>query len=377
MEVRAPDTYALQEEEVEWKLSPVMRVALKAVFSDTMEEFAMVHKAASCGALVLQTLPAEEDSNAEKNSDTLIKELNRIFFETLVRFERCRREDYIALADGSFRKLSEEESTLRTFLEEVKKMIDVFQILEREIDVWGTFKSLRMQCDDKQTVVNMPLDMAKTIMDKDQMIKFMHEKICQTEKHFENQRMLYDEVIRRLKHEWQEARQLEQMSYKYLKASYRQRADLYSIRCDEETGALTDSAHNFRQRLNTEKRLVNETSSCLFAELDLQTNHLKYIQSLAKVEDLTSELDALTASLEKLRKDHESLKAEYAKCEQVVLDYRTAEEKRRLEEELNQKTLVAIFQVQAWWRAIIVLRGIKALQLSRAVPQPVFVEKFD
>ncbi|KAL5968816.1 hypothetical protein TSMEX_003448 [Taenia solium] len=365
MEVLSPDAHPHREELVEWKLSPVMRVALKAVFSDTVEELAMVHKAASCGASVLQTLPAEEDSNAEKNSDTLIKELNRIFFETLVRFERCRREDYIALADGSFRKLSEEESTLRTFLEEVEKVIDAFQILGREVDIYGTFKSLRMQCDDKQAVVDMPLDLAKTIMDKDQMIKFMHEKIYQTEKHFENQRLFYDEVIRRLKHEWQEARQLTQMYYKYLKASYRQRADLYSIMCDEKTRALIDSAHDLRQRLNTEKRLINETSSCLFAELDLQTNHLKYIQSLTTVEDLTSELDAMTASLEKLCKDHEKLKLEYAQCEQVVLDFKTAEEKRRLEEEINQKTLVAIFQVQAWWRAIIVLRGIKIKSKKR------------
>ncbi|EUB59775.1 hypothetical protein ECG_07520 [Echinococcus granulosus] len=367
MEILPPDSRP-QHEEVEWKLSPIMRVALKAVFSDTVEEFSMIHKAASCGASVLQTLP-EGEEGVEKNSDTLIKELNRIFFETLVRFERCRQEDYIALPDGSFRKLNEEESNLRTFLEEVKRVIDIFQILEREIDVWGTFKSLRMHCDDKQAIVDMPLDLAKTIMDKDQMIKFMHEKIHQIEKHFENQRLLYDEVIRRLKHEWQEARQLSLMSYKYLKASYRQRADHYSIICDEETRALSDSAQNFRQRLNTEKRLINETSSSLFGELDLQANHLKYLQGLTRVEDLSSELDALTASLEKLRKDHENLKLEYAQCEQVVLDHKTAEEKRRLEEENNQKTLVAIFQVQAWWRAIMVMQGIKAKSKRRGGKQ--------
>ncbi|VDM31420.1 unnamed protein product [Hydatigera taeniaeformis] len=364
MEVLSAATGSHQEE-VEWRFSPVMQVVLGAVLSDTVKELAMLHKAASCGASVLQTLPAEEDNNAEKNSDTLIRELNRIFFETLVRFERCRREDYIALEDGSFRKLSEDESTLRTFLEEVEKLIDIFQILEREIDVWGTFKSLRMHCDGKQAVVDMPLDMAKTIMDKDQMIKFMHEKIHETEKHFENQRLFYDEVIRRLKHEWQEARQLAKMSYQYLKQSYSQRAELYSIMCDEETGALTDSAHSFRQRINTEKRLINETSSCLFAELDLHANHLKYLQSLTKVEELTSELEAMTASLEKLCKDHEKLKVEYAQCEQVVLDYKTAEERRRLDEEINQKVLVGIFQVQAWWRAIIVMRGIKVKSKRR------------
>ena len=336
-----------------------MRVSLKAVFSDAVEEFSMIHEAAACGATVLQTMPSEEEPSGEMNSDALIKELNKIFFETLIRFERCRREDYIAMPDGSFRKLSEDESVLRTFLEEIEKIIDIFQILEREIDKFGTFKTLEMHCNNKQAIVDMPIQLAKSLMDRDQLIKFLLEKTHQTEINFEKQRRFYDELIKKMKHEWQEARQLAKMSCKYLQESFKQRTELYDTIMEEETRALIDESQTYRQYTKAKKRLCYESSSCLYAEMDSHANRIKYLQGRTDVEEMKIKLEDLVSALSKARKDHEELRQEYRQCEEVVLDHRAAEDRKKLEEDRNQKMLVAIFQVQAWWRAMIVIRGIK------------------
>lgn len=354
------------ENEAEHKFGPVMRVALKAILSDTIEEFSAIHKAAACGVELPQP-PARKNGEPtdERNPDAILQELNKIFFETLIRFEKCRREDYIEMQDGTFRKLSDDESIMRTFLEEVAQEIDILQLLENEIDTWGTYNSLKNQCEIKQAAVDLLTDLAKTTMEREEMIKTIQERIAFSNDQFEKQKKLYSDTLQRLKNEWQEGRQLSEMSIKFLKASYKQRASVFAVNCEERTKALLDEAAGLRLRLSTEKRQISETSSWLFSELDTETNRLRYLQGRNDVEDLKRELEELTASLSKMTTDHENLKTEFAHCKEVVLDYRAEIEKKRLEEEHKQKYMVSVLQVQAWWRTMIEIKGIKLKKVRK------------
>ncbi|KAM7540561.1 hypothetical protein Aperf_G00000025599 [Anoplocephala perfoliata] len=347
-------------ENVNPKISPSLRVAIKAVLSDTIQEFSLLHKASSQKMPVFQKLSSgNKSSNFEKSSDALIKELNGILFEALVRFENCRREDYITLPDGSFQKLTDDESILRTILMALDTQIDILKSMKKEVDLYGTFESLKAYCNSRQEIMDLPIDLAKKILDTDQKIRILQEKIAVMEEDFAKQIAFYDEVIGKLKHEWHEARQLITMSYEYLNSSYEHRAEYYGILFDHETEALVDATQSYRQRLNTEQRAVYEKSSCMLAELDSNANRLRYLQSQTTVQDLAKNIDILVKNLENLKVDHEKLKNDFKQCERVVLDHEIAQERARQEEEADQKTLVAVFQIQAWWRAMIIVRGIK------------------
>lgn len=353
-------------ENVKPKLSPSLRVAVKAVLSDTIQEFSVLYRASSRKMSVFQTSSSGyESSNLEKSNDALIKELNGIFFEALVKFENCRQEDYITLPDGSFQKLTDDESILRTVLMELSIKMYVLRILEEEIGLYGTFESLKAHCTSRQATVDSPIDLAKKIIDKDQQIRVLRENIAEMEEDFAKQIAFYDEVIGKLKHEWHEAKHLATLSYKYLNSSYEQRAKHYSTLFDLETGELVDETQSYRQLLNIEKRAMYEKSSCMLAELDSNANRLRCLQSQTTIQNLSKNIDVLNKSLEKLRVDHEKLKNDFKNCERVVLDYEAARERARQEDEFDQKTLVAIFQIQAWWRTMIIVRGIKVKSTRR------------
>nr|CDS25533.1 conserved hypothetical protein [Hymenolepis microstoma] len=335
-------------------LSPSLRVALKTIFFDTAQEFSMLYQSLSCHNEVPQVKFSENEQ-----SDALLTELNQIFIDALMKLNDFHQGDFACHSDGSCQKLSGNESHLRAFLAELGSKITVFKTLEREIDLTGTFESLKLNYEHSKSAIDTPIHLTKSIIDNDQLIKFLQKKIDASQEHFVRQIDLYDELIRRLKHELQEANQLSEMTLKYLNASYRERAEELSRIRNEETGAISDEVRGYLQRLNTEERVIYEDSSCMLSTIDEHATHLKYLQSQTKVQDLTNDVENLVTSLDQLKLNHENLKKNFKEYNQVVLDYDAEQERIRQKEEYEQKLLQAIFKVQAWWRTMIVLRKIK------------------
>ncbi|VDO03616.1 unnamed protein product [Rodentolepis nana] len=335
-------------------LSPSLRVALKTIFFDTVQEFSMLYKSLSCQSEAPQVKFSENEQ-----SDALLAELNQIFIDALLKLNDFHQGDFICHSDGSCRKLSEDESHLHAFLTELGSKINVFKTLGSEIDLSGTFESLKLNYEQSKSAIDSPIHLTKRIIDNDQLIKFLQEKIAASQEHFVKQIDLYDELIRRLKHELQEAGQLSEMTLHYLNATYKERADELSRIRNEETGALSEETQGYLQRLNTEERVIYEDSSCMLSTIDEHSNRLKYLQSQTKVQDLTNDVENLVTSLEKLKINYETLKENFKEYNQVVLDYDAEQERIRQKEEYEQKLLEAIFKVQAWWRTMIVIRKIK------------------
>ncbi|VDL90193.1 unnamed protein product [Schistocephalus solidus] len=339
--------------------SPFLRVALKAVLTDTITDFSALHKAASCGA----TLPEKSLSTTEKtdasNPDTLLQELNKVFFETLIRFEKCRREDYIELEDGNFRKLSDDESMLRTFLEEVAKVIEILKLLLNEIEDRGTCNTLETQCDLKQASVDILVDLAESSIEKEDRIEDLRRRINVAAVEFAKEKELYFSALRRMRNEWQEGRQLAEMTIKYLKATYKQRAKVHAAACNANARQLIEETALLRKKIGQEKREFAECMTWLFTELDAEANRLRYLQGRNDVEELSKKLEKMEEDLAKETEEHTALKKEFAHCEAVVTEYRLEQEKKRLQEEYQHKMTICVLQVQCWWRTMIEIRGIK------------------
>lgn len=339
--------------------SPVTRSCLKAVFTEAVTEFSAIHKAASCGTS-LPTIKAEPtEATVANNPGTILEELNKVFFETLIRFEKCRREDYIKMDDGNFRKLNQDESCLRTFLEEISRSIEILKMLTFEIDEEGTFNTLQAQINIKQAAVDVLVDLAMTTLDKEETIRTIRAQIEHATIEFARQKELYIATLRRVRNEWQEGRQLSEMSSKYLKASYGQRANNYSSTCDVYTKTVMEDTARMQKGISQDKRQSSETVTWLCSELDSQANRLRYLQGKNDTEKLATELENLRKTLARTKKNHTDLEKQFAHCEMVVLDYRAAQEKKKLEEEFAQRYMVGMLQIQAWWRTMIEVKGIK------------------
>lgn len=343
-------------------LTPSLRVALKTIFSDTVQEFSMLHKSLSCFSDVLQIQSSENEQ-----SDALLTELNQLFLGVLIKLNEFHQGDLVCHSDGSCRKLNDNEGHLRAFLADLGSTINVFRTLESEIDLSGTFESLKSNYENSKSAMNMHIQLAKNVMDNDQLIKFLQERIAASQEHFTKQIDLYDELIRKLKHELQEANQLSEMTYRYLYASYKERAEELNRIRNEESRALIDETQGYVQRLNVEKRVIYEDSSCMLSEIDAHTNRLKYLQSQTKVQDLTNNVENLVTNLSQLKVNHDRLKKDFEEYNQVVLDYDAEQERIRQREKHEQKLLIAIFKVQTWWRTMIVVRKIRVptIQIRR------------
>lgn len=339
-------------------LSPALRIVFKSVFSDTVEEFLILHKTLSCHSDVQQTEPSEMF-----HSNTRLLELNQLFLEALIKLNSFQEGHFVCHFDGSCRKLSDSECLLREFLTELDSKIKIFKTLQYEIEQFGTFESLKSDCENTKLVMDMPLNLAKSVFDNNKLLKFLQDKIGLSKVEYKKRFDLHEKVIEKLKHELQETNQLSEMYYNYLHGIYKQRAEELERNRNEEISNIDAERDHYIQLLNTEKRVIYEDSSCMLSLLDSHKNRLKYLQTQTKVQDLKTDLENLINNLNQLRIDHEKLINDYDYYNQVVQAYDDEQEKLRQMRKQEEDLAAAIYKIQAWWRAMIVLKNIKVPSL--------------
>lgn len=171
-----------------------------------------------------------------------------------------------------------------------------------------------------------------------------------------------NEMIAHLKDQLQEMKAKTNMEGKYMKKCADVGVSQTQKRCSVSEKEMKDEIDELKRKTDEEERVNAEIESFLRTHTErLQKMVEHWMEKYeADVDQKQKELDILKASKAKDLERLQELTRLYAEYEQVVVEDRVEKEKARRKAEQEAMELRAAIKVQAWWRGIMVRKGLGA-----------------
>ncbi|VDP71318.1 unnamed protein product [Echinostoma caproni] len=336
--------------------TPSECLALLAVFSDACREVDLLLNIGKQNFHEKNTLGSR---CSQANSDTLLTELNKIFFQTLLRYEKARREDYLELPDGTFRKLNDEESIKVKYLEIVSRVSATLKALLLEIDETGTITALEKYCSQEQAELEKLETFVSSAAEKEQDLARLQEDVQALQREILSDTIEYTNTIENLKHEFQELREMACMTIQYKSKEYATKLQSELGRQANEMKELSGRVEHVKAVIAQVSRVAEETNSWLFTDISNKINLADFIPTNDHPAILAEKVKRINAQLEEKKALHEELLKQYEECEAICMADEREKEGAHLREEYAKKFVLAVVQIQSWWRTMIELRGIR------------------
>ncbi|KAF7260422.1 hypothetical protein EG68_02045 [Paragonimus skrjabini miyazakii] len=333
-------------------------LALLAVFSDACKEVELLSNIGK------QNFPSSSTSTStgrctQANPDTLLAELNKIFFQTLLRYEKARSEDYLELPDGTFRKLNDEESTRVKYLEIVSRISATLKNLLCELDESGTFECLERYCQQEQSELDKLATFVGSASAKERDLVKLQNDVQELEKATKEESVAFFSTLEKLKHEFQELREMAKMTIQYKTKEYAAKLLDYQNMQNQRLSILSDEVERVKAVLSQTTRIAEETNSWLCADISTKVNLLDLVPKTDHPDALAKRLASMKKQLEERQALHAQLKEQYETCDAIVLADDREKEAIRLREEYAKRMLLSVIQLQSWWRTMMAVRGIR------------------
>ncbi|TPP62287.1 hypothetical protein FGIG_05721 [Fasciola gigantica] len=336
--------------------TPSECLALLAVFSDACREVDLLVNIGK------QNFPEQNALGSrcpQANADTLLTELNKIFFQTLLRYEKARKEDYLELPDGTFRKLNDEESIHVKYLEIVSRVAATLKALLLEIDETGTITALEKYCNQEQAELEKLETFVSSAAEKEKSLALLQEDVQLLQREIQNDTMEYTNTIENLKHEFQELREMAAMTLQYKSKEYAMRLQQEICRQNSEMKELNNRVENAKAVIAQVTRVAEETNTWLYTCIAKRSTLAEFIPINEHSAVLAEKVKLINAKLGEKKTLHAELVKQYNECDAICLADEREKEGIQLREEYAKKFILAVVQIQSWWRAIIEMRGIR------------------
>lgn len=336
--------------------TPSECLALLAVLGDACREVDLLVNIGK------QNFPEQEALGSHcplANTDTLLTELNKIFFQTLLRYEKARKEDYLELPDGTFRKLNDEESIHVKYLEIVSRVATTLKALLLEIDETGTITALEKYCYQEQAELEKLETFVNSAAEKEHLLAHLQEDVQRLQREIQSETLEYTNTIGNLKHEFQELREMAAMTVQYKSKEYATKLQQEIGRQNAEMKELIAKVENTKATIAQITRVAEETNCWLFTCIANRSNLAEFIPTNEHRTNLAQKVKEINAKLEEKKALHAQLIKQYNECDAVCMADERTKEGARLREEYAKKFILSVVQIQSWWRAIIEMRGIR------------------
>ncbi|KAF8566352.1 hypothetical protein P879_04930 [Paragonimus westermani] len=333
-------------------------LALLAVFSDACREVELLSNIGK------QNFSSSNTSTSIKrctqaNSDTLLTELNKIFFQTLLRYEKARSEDYLELLDGTFRKLNDEESTRVKYLEILSRVSAVLRSLLCELDESGTFECLERYCQREQSELDKLATFVSSASAKERDLVKLQNDVQELEKATKEESVAFFSTLGKLKHEFQELREKAKMTIQYKTKEYAAKLLDYQNMQNERLSILSDELELVKAVISQTTRIAEETNSWLCSDTSTKANLLNLVPKSDHPDVLAKCLVSMKKQVEERQALHAQLKEQYQTCDAIVLADDREKEALRLREEYSKRVLLSVIQLQSWWRTMMAVHRIR------------------
>ncbi|CAL8074283.1 unnamed protein product [Calicophoron daubneyi] len=338
--------------------TPSECLALLAVLSDACKEVDLLFN------ISRQNFPVQNSSQSsgrsgQANPDTLLTELNKIFFQTLLRYEKARREDYLELPDGTFRKLNDEESTKVKFIDVVSRVSATLKNLLLEIDESGTITSLERYNGEEQAELEKLETFVNSAAEKERNLVRLQDDVRTLQNELHSQTEKFTQTLEELKHEFQELREMAKMTMQYKTKEYATKLQQEIGGNDKELKALNDEYEHVRAVISQTQRVGEETCSWLYMDIANKVNLADFVPTNDRPKLLQKQVAEMRNTLEARKALHAQLKEEYEKCDSILIADAREKDAIQVREEYAKKFVLAVVQIQSWWRTMIEIRGVK------------------
>lgn len=338
--------------------APPECLALLAVFTDACKEVDLLANI-SQQKFSAQANISSTQWNVSSNPDTLLTELNKIFFQTLLRYEKARSEDYLELPDGTYRKLNEEESTNVRYVEIVTRISTTLKSLLLELEHSGTIQSLEKYCHSEQAELEKLEHCVTSASKKEKQLVELHQEVQRLQRVMDKDALEYAQTIERIKHEFQELRDMSRMTLTYKSKEYATKMQ-HNLRSQaNEMKHLNEKVDRVKAVIAQASRCGETTASWLHLDIANICNLAEFIPTNEHPAIVAKNLTDIQAALEEATARRVELQERFNYCSSLVARSKIEKENIRLREDYARKFLLSVLQIQCWWRAVIEMRGIK------------------
>ncbi|CAH8527698.1 unnamed protein product [Dicrocoelium dendriticum] len=343
--------------------APSECLSLLAVFSDACKEVELL------SGMGKHNFPSQYGTASgmcgQVSPDALLTELNKIFFQTLLRYEKARSEDYLELPDGTFRKLNDEEGTRVKYLDIVGRVLATLRNVLFELDETGTFTTLEKYCQQEQSELDKLATFVSSAAEKEQSLTKLQGDMRELQHAVEKDSVEFFNILENLKHEFQELREMSKMTIQYKTKQYsaklQRRLDAYSDRfkiCSSEVEYI-------KGLISQSLRVGEETSSWLCADISEKVNLFDLVPKNDHPDKLALKLELMRKQLEERQALRAELTKQYENYTEILIKDDREKEAKRVREEYAKKVMMSIIQIQSWWRTMMASRGIRVRRKRR------------
>lgn len=191
-------------------------------------------------------------------------------------------------------------------------------------------------------------------------VKFLQRQLIEVRKEKEQELQQRHELIAHFKDQLQETKAKTNMEGKYIQKSCQVAVSQTQKRCTMNEKEMKEEIERLRHKIDEEIRVNAEIENYLKThQTELEQKVDYWMEKYDKdVEAKQHELDVLNASKAKdLDRLNELIKL-YSEYENVVLEDRIEKEKARRKAEQEAEELKAAVSIQAWFRGVMVRRGL-------------------
>ncbi|KER29552.1 hypothetical protein T265_03850 [Opisthorchis viverrini] len=335
--------------------TPSECLALLAVFSDACKEVELLSNIGKHNF----TSQNRSSGCAQTNQDTLLTELNKIFFQTLLRYEKSRREDYLELPDGTFRKLNEHESIKVKYLQIVSRVASTLRNLLIELDESGTFTTLEKYNNQEQSELDKLATFVGSAAEKEQELARLQEDVQALQMDIQKESVEFAATLRNLKHEFQEVREMAKMVLQYKSKEY---TTALHEKMAAKTGnlrELTDKVERVKAVIAQSTRVSEETNCWLYSDITKKVMLSELIPQNDLPLKVSQRLEQIRKQLEDHKALHVKLQEDYETCDNILRVDQREKDAIRLREEYTKRVIMSVIQIQSWWRTMVAVRGIR------------------
>lgn len=336
---------------------PSEGLALLVVFGDAVKEVELLYNTAKQNFRASNN--ADNGRCSQAKPDTLLTELNKIFFQTLLRYEKARSEDFLESPDGTFRKLNDEESTKVKFLEVVSRVFNTLRNLLFELDENGTFTSLQRYVSQEQSELDKLASFVSSAANKEKELHLLQEEIQNLQRDMAKESIEFSETITHLKHEFQELREMAKMTVKYEQKEFDSKFQQTLNAHNETIRKTTANVENLKTVIYQNIRGQEETRCWICSDTASKVNLSNLLGLDTKLTQFADRLENMRKQLEHRKELHAQLQDDFETCTEIVTVYDREKEAARLREEYAKKALISAVQIQSWWRTMMSVRGIR------------------